>query len=172
MFEHGSFLQSKMYAAGVTCSDCHNAHSLKQRGTGNNVCGHCHLPLTYDTPAHHHHKPGTEAARCASCHMRTTTYMVVDPRYDHSMRVPRVVGANPLVFETDLQVGGISKTINYDGNRMDLGGHRFFSKSDWVMDWWHFPQVSGILKRWIVDSASAGLRMRCAVRRPSLSGAE
>ncbi len=34
------------------------------------------------------------------------------------------------------QVGGISRTINYRGNRMDLGGHRFFSKSDWVMNWW------------------------------------
>src|SRR5580658_1754434 len=42
----------------------------------------------------------------------------------------------PLVFEADMQVGGISKTVNYRGNRMDLGGHRFFSKSDWVMDWW------------------------------------
>ncbi len=42
----------------------------------------------------------------------------------------------PLVFETDAQVGGIAKTINYRGNRMDLGGHRFFSKSDWVMRWW------------------------------------
>jgi len=42
----------------------------------------------------------------------------------------------PLVFEADVQVGGISKTINYRGNRMDLGGHRFFSKSDWVMRWW------------------------------------
>lgn len=42
----------------------------------------------------------------------------------------------PVVFEADSQVGGISKTINYRGNRMDLGGHRFFSKSDWVMGWW------------------------------------
>src|ERR1700731_5318845 len=42
----------------------------------------------------------------------------------------------PLVFESDTQGGGISKTINYRGNRMDLGGHRFFSKSDWVMRWW------------------------------------
>jgi protoporphyrinogen oxidase len=42
----------------------------------------------------------------------------------------------PLVFEADRQVGGISKTVNYRGNRMDLGGHRFFSKSDWVMRWW------------------------------------
>jgi protoporphyrinogen oxidase len=42
----------------------------------------------------------------------------------------------PLVFESDAQVGGISRTINYKGNRMDLGGHRFFSKSDWVMNRW------------------------------------
>jgi protoporphyrinogen oxidase len=42
----------------------------------------------------------------------------------------------PVVIEADTQVGGISKTINYRGNRMDLGGHRFFSKSDWVMRWW------------------------------------
>src|ERR1700694_3838265 len=42
----------------------------------------------------------------------------------------------PIVFESDTQVGGISKTVNYRGNRMDLGGHRFFSKSDWVMRWW------------------------------------
>ena len=39
----------------------------------------------------------------------------------------------PIVLESDTQVGGISRTINYRGNRMDLGGHRFFSKSDWVM---------------------------------------
>src|SRR3984885_3083883 len=42
----------------------------------------------------------------------------------------------PIVLEADSQVGGISKTINYRGNRMDLGGHRFFSKSDWFMRWW------------------------------------
>jgi protoporphyrinogen oxidase len=42
----------------------------------------------------------------------------------------------PIVFEADGQVGGISKTVNYRGNRLDLGGHRFFSKSDWVMRWW------------------------------------
>lgn len=41
-----------------------------------------------------------------------------------------------VVFDADTQVGGISKTVCYGGNRMDLGGHRFFSKSDWVMKWW------------------------------------
>ena len=51
----------------------------------------------------------------------------------------------PVVFECDGQVGGISKTINYRGNRMDLGGHRFFSKSDWVMRWWQeiLPVAAG-----------------------------
>lgn len=42
----------------------------------------------------------------------------------------------PIVLEADDIVGGISRTINYKGNRIDIGGHRFFSKSDWVMDWW------------------------------------
>ncbi|MBS0614750.1 MAG: NAD(P)/FAD-dependent oxidoreductase [Proteobacteria bacterium] len=57
----------------------------------------------------------------------------------------------PLVFEADEQVGGLSKTVNYRGNRLDLGGHRFFSKSDWVMKWWqdilpvHAPETQAPL---------------------------
>lgn len=43
---------------------------------------------------------------------------------------------NITIYEMDSQVGGISKTFNYKGNRIDIGGHRFFSKSDWVMNWW------------------------------------
>ncbi len=42
----------------------------------------------------------------------------------------------PIIFEMSSDIGGISKTVNYKGNRMDIGGHRFFSKSDRVMDWW------------------------------------
>jgi protoporphyrinogen oxidase len=42
----------------------------------------------------------------------------------------------PVIFEPLDDVGGISRTINHRGNRMDIGGHRFFSKSDWVMGWW------------------------------------
>lgn len=42
----------------------------------------------------------------------------------------------PIVLEADTQVGGISRTVNHHGNRIDIGGHRFFSKSDWVMNWW------------------------------------
>mgnify|MGYP001283956688 FL=1 len=85
----GSFLQSKMYTSGVTCSDCHDPHSGKLRAAGNQVCASCHQSSKYDAAAHHHHKPGSAGAACVSCHMPTTTYMVVDPRHDHSLRVPR-----------------------------------------------------------------------------------
>ncbi|MGE5823979.1 MAG: tetratricopeptide repeat protein [Bacteroidota bacterium] len=85
----GSFLQSKMYAKGVTCSDCHDPHSQKTRLSGNGVCAQCHLPAKYDSPAHHFHVAGKPGSRCVDCHMPATTYMVIDPRRDHSMRVPR-----------------------------------------------------------------------------------
>jgi len=89
VYNWGSFLQSKMYASGVTCSDCHNPHSGKLRADGNTLCATCHLPSKYDTAAHHHHKPTSPGASCVGCHMPTTTYMVVDPRHDHSLRIPR-----------------------------------------------------------------------------------
>ncbi len=44
--------------------------------------------------------------------------------------------ARVIVLEASNDLGGISKTVAYKGNRIDIGGHRFFSKSDWVMDWW------------------------------------
>jgi protoporphyrinogen oxidase len=40
------------------------------------------------------------------------------------------------IVEATPDIGGLSKTVNHRGNRIDIGGHRFFSKSDWVMDWW------------------------------------
>jgi Flp pilus assembly protein TadD len=91
VYDWGSFLQSKMYSKGVTCSDCHNPHSGKLRAqqTLNAVCTSCHLPARYDTPTHHHHESAGAGASCAACHMPTTTYMVIDPRHDHSLRVPR-----------------------------------------------------------------------------------
>ena len=44
--------------------------------------------------------------------------------------------AEVVLLEASGDCGGISKTVNYKGNRIDIGGHRFFSKSDWVMNWW------------------------------------
>src|ERR1700744_5886998 len=48
----------------------------------------------------------------------------------------RKTGVKPVVLEASGEIGGISRTIRYKGNRMDIGGHRFFSKSDRVMQWW------------------------------------
>ena len=78
-----------MYAHGVTCSDCHDPHSGQLRADGNALCATCHLPAKYDTPAHHHHQTASAGATCVGCHMPATTYMVVDPRRDHSLRIPR-----------------------------------------------------------------------------------
>jgi Flp pilus assembly protein TadD len=85
----GSWLQSRMHAAGVTCSDCHEPHTQQLRAPGNDVCAQCHAPTQYDSGAHHHHPSGSTGAECANCHMPRETYMVIDPRRDHSMRVPR-----------------------------------------------------------------------------------
>jgi len=89
VYVYGSFTQSRMYHQGVSCSDCHDPHTLELRAPGNAVCATCHLPATYDTAEHHFHEPGSEGAQCVTCHMPTRTYMVVDDRQDHSMRVPR-----------------------------------------------------------------------------------
>jgi tetratricopeptide (TPR) repeat protein len=87
--EYGSFLQSKMHAQGVSCSDCHNPHDLKVAGSADKVCAGCHAPEKFESPAHHFHKANSTGARCTSCHMPTRDYMVVHTRHDHSFRVPR-----------------------------------------------------------------------------------
>ncbi|MEZ6071505.1 MAG: multiheme c-type cytochrome [Pirellulales bacterium] len=88
-YVYGSFLQSLMYHKGVRCTDCHDPHSTKLKFEGNKLCGQCHSPGKYDGPLHHRHKVGTPGAQCVDCHMPETTYMVVDPRRDHSIRIPR-----------------------------------------------------------------------------------
>jgi len=89
VYNWGSFVQSRMHAQGVTCSDCHDPHSLKLRAPANAVCALCHLPAKFDTASHTHHAAGSQGASCAACHMPTTTYMGVDARHDHSLRIPR-----------------------------------------------------------------------------------
>ena len=101
VYVYGSYVQSKMYHAGVRCTDCHNPHTARVHVKGNALCVRCHqqnppkeqfktlVAKNYDTPEHHHHKPGSPGASCANCHMPEKTYMVIDPRRDHSLRVPR-----------------------------------------------------------------------------------
>ncbi|WP_211100061.1 multiheme c-type cytochrome [Acuticoccus kandeliae] len=100
VYVYGSFLQSKMYARGVTCLNCHDPHSTELKAEGNAVCTQCHnpagnpafptlRPADYDSPAHTFHAEGTEGAACKSCHMVERVYMGNDWRADHSFRIPR-----------------------------------------------------------------------------------
>ena len=89
VYVYGSFLQSKMYAEGVTCIDCHDAHSMKIKVQGNGLCLQCHNAETYQQPKHINHPLNSKAAECVSCHMPETTYMGADDRRDHSFKIPR-----------------------------------------------------------------------------------
>ncbi|MCG1035725.1 tetratricopeptide repeat protein [Polaribacter sp. DS7-9] len=88
-YVYGSFLQSKMYNNGVTCTNCHDAHTLKLKYDGNKLCAQCHVPEKYDTTEHHFHQPNTESSKCINCHMTGKFYMGNDFRRDHSFRIPR-----------------------------------------------------------------------------------
>ncbi|HEY5679541.1 MAG TPA: cytochrome c3 family protein [Pseudomonadales bacterium] len=100
VYVYGSFLQSRMHAQGVSCSNCHDPHSAELRATGNDVCTGCHseagradfptlTKARYDASAHHFHSDGGPGSQCVDCHMPARTYMQVDDRRDHSFRVPR-----------------------------------------------------------------------------------
>jgi predicted CXXCH cytochrome family protein len=89
VYNYGSFKQSKMFTAGVTCSDCHEPHGAKLRAPDDGVCLQCHATDKYAATTHHRHESASPPLACASCHMPERNYMVVDRRHDHSFRVPR-----------------------------------------------------------------------------------
>ena len=101
VYVYGSFVQSKMHAAGVACSDCHEPHSLQLFEPGDGTCLACHAPEAplerfptlqakdYTAREHHHHPPDSDGARCVNCHAPERTYMGIDERRDHSFRIPR-----------------------------------------------------------------------------------
>ncbi len=77
----------------------------------------------------------------------------------------------PLVFESTGAIGGIAQTFNYKGNRIDIGGHRFFSKSDRVMKWWFnilplqgAPSADTVEKGHAIDYATESLVEYLCVR--------
>lgn len=86
-YNYAPFKQSKMFAKGVTCSDCHDPHSGALRIAGSGVCLQCHAADKYQAATHSRHN--VKSADCISCHMPVRRYMVVDRRHDHSFRVPR-----------------------------------------------------------------------------------
>ncbi len=88
-YNYGPFKQSRMFAEGVTCSDCHEPHGAKLRAPGEAVCLRCHAADKYADVSHRHHASVDPGPSCISCHMPARTYMVVDTRHDHSFRIPR-----------------------------------------------------------------------------------
>ena len=107
VYVYGSFMQSKMYARDVRCSDCHDVHSIRRIKKGNTLCLQCHKSADYDSKKHHFHKRQGEkgeairdkngevlfdvgsGAQCEQCHMPGRYYMGIDYRPDHSFRIPR-----------------------------------------------------------------------------------
>lgn len=89
VYVFGSFLQSKMFAAGVNCLDCHQQHSMKIKASGNMLCLQCHSSKHYNTKQHHQHQEGSTGSQCINCHMPQVRYMGVDDRLDHSFKIPR-----------------------------------------------------------------------------------
>ncbi len=88
-YNYAPFKQSRMFAKGVTCSDCHDPHSTTLKATGDAVCTQCHAPARYEAVEHRHHSAVSPPLTCVSCHMPERRYMVVDRRHDHGFRIPR-----------------------------------------------------------------------------------
>lgn len=96
VFEFGSFRLSRMGHRGISCRDCHDAHSGKLilPVEQNALCLSCHLApgqrnaIPVDPVTHGNHKPGTPGSLCIDCHMPVTHYMIRDPRRDHGFTSP------------------------------------------------------------------------------------
>jgi predicted CXXCH cytochrome family protein len=129
VYNYGSFKQSKMFAAGVTCSDCHEPHSGKLRASADGVCLQCHASSKYEVAAHQRHEAANPPLSCASCHMPERTYMVVDRRHDHSFRVPRP--------DVSAKLGTPNACNDCHGNR----------SAEWAasaIERWHGPNRKGL----------------------------
>ncbi|TPV58350.1 hypothetical protein FJ444_09925 [Aestuariibacter sp. GS-14] len=85
VFVLGSFLQSKMATAGVTCTNCHDPHSGDTILPGAQVCSTCHAPDVFAQPLHTNNHEGAD---CLDCHMPERIYMGVDARRDHRFHRP------------------------------------------------------------------------------------
>ena len=132
VYVYGSFTQSKMYQNDVTCTNCHDAHSLKLKFDGNKLCAQCHVPEKYDTPKHHFHQPNTESSKCINCHMPGKFYMGNDFRRDHSFRVPRP--------DLSLQYGTSNACSGCHKDKDDVWAAASFTKLFGKVDSTHFSE--------------------------------
>ena len=171
VYVYGSFLQSKMYAAGVQCIDCHDPHTTELKRLGNEICATCHAPKVYDVEEHHRHLKGTAGAACVACHMPGKTYMGVDFRRDHRFGVPHSPQAKRLGVGDPCQschedrwtafisaAGGepaISQRSKVNAARLALWADARVEPTD-VLTMLNDPQLPAILKAARVASLPAG----------------
>jgi tetratricopeptide (TPR) repeat protein len=138
----GSFRQSKMYHKGVRCTDCHDPHTLDLQMPKQQLCLKCHSAGQYDTPDHHFHKPQSKGASCVSCHMPEETYMVVDPRSDHSFRVPRP--------DRSLKLGTPNTCNDCHDDQTTQWAVKHYNK------WWGEPETKDKPYAYALDAAQKG----------------
>ena len=163
VYEWGSFLQSRMYRSGVKCSDCHEPHTAKLYASGNALCVRCHEPSRFDVASHRHHE-GAAGPRCIDCHMPPTTFMQIDERRDHSIRIPR----------PDL-------SVEYGTPNACTGCHAQKSAvwaRDWLVKWFptstkraHFVEALGRDRKGTLDAPSALRKLIDDLSVPSIARA-
>ncbi len=186
-----SFLQSRMHSAGVTCSDCHEPHALTLRASGDELCATCHSPDVFAAETHHRHPvaagsrsavqgAGSQARadpsavdaaggpasagvpRCVDCHMRAETFMQVDPRRDHSFRVPR----------PDLSVGIDSPNACNDCHRDESAAWAAARIAEWFPQGRqteaHFGAAFAAVRNWQDDAADALLPLVTDGEQPAI----
>jgi len=130
VYVYASFLQSKMYHKGVVCKDCHESHSGKVFVHSNALCYRCHLAEKYGSREHHFHDPEQEGSSCLECHMPERTYMVIDPRRDHSIRIPR-----PDLSDKLKSPNACTKCHSDKSNKW---------AADWCQTWYGDPDRNGV----------------------------
>ncbi|WP_299553012.1 tetratricopeptide repeat protein [Seonamhaeicola sp.] len=133
VYVYGSFVQSKMYQHNVTCTNCHDPHSLKLRFEGNALCLQCHEPPKYDTPSHHFHEVNSEGAQCINCHMDGKIYMGNDYRRDHSFRIPRP--------DQSLKYGTPNACVRCHTDKSNEWAWEHFKKNYGEPDYTHFSDL-------------------------------
>jgi Tfp pilus assembly protein PilF len=170
VYTWGSFLQSRMHAQGVTCSDCHEPHGGKLRAaSADAMCLTCHAPERFASKAHHLHVPDSKGASCVACHMPSTTYMVVDPRRDHGFRVPRPDLSAALGTPNACNGCHADKTPKWAAEAIEAahgkarkGFQRFAETLDAGRR--NHPAAEGMLAALAIDPATPGIARATALR--------
>lgn len=165
VFEFGSFAQSAMHAAGVACTHCHDAHSLRPRAAGDALCHQCHQPARYAATAHATALRGGSASdsggpSCVGCHMPTRTYMGVHSRHDHSLRPPGAPARESSAFVRATRLAEVADAtalavaIGDEDDLVRLGAARGLSRLP--------PRVAAAVGAPLLEDARRAVRIEAA----------